>query len=369
VQDVALFFRATAFACALLYARGGSARAFFGMALATGFAGATHGISVLLLPSLCILVFSRGLPPRRFAALGALGVIVGLLPYGYLPLRSAWLYAHRLDPTLALGLPVGLPFWDYDHPSTWHNFLRVLTGADFDVHSGFAGFADVASYGRFAAALGTRTSGAFGYVGALVAALGAGALVVRRDGRGIALVVAALLPVPYTESYNELQDPDRYYLFTLWCAAIATGVGFEFVLALFRPAPRSPLGLVFLGALVAAFVTAAPERASMFAQASDDGAPRYVADIEALTPSNASVLAEWAYSTPLAYAAYVERSFGERTVVASAPNQYSSHVEGWLRTRPVYLVTFSDDLKLAGYRVDLLRDGPYYVYQISRGKR
>jgi hypothetical protein len=366
VQDVALVFRALAFFFALRYARDGAARDFFALALATGLAGATHGISILLVPGLVIVVLTRGFPGPRLLALGFAGIALGLLPYAYLPLRSGWVYAHRLDPTLSLGLPVGLPFWDYDHPSTWTNFGRVLTGADFDVHSGFAGFGDVAAYGRFGAALVRRTYGAYGYVGCLVAALGAGAFAVRRDPFGIALVVVALLPVPYTESYNELQDPDRYYLFTLWCAAAAMATGFDLLLELFQPSARSPLRFTFLAGLIASFVAAAPDRSSTFAQRNDDAAPRYVADVKTLTPSNAIVLAEWAYSTPLAYAAYVDGTFGNRVVVAAGPTQYLSYVRGWLRTRPVYVVSFDDSLALEGLRVSLVRDGPYYVYQVKR---
>jgi hypothetical protein len=311
-------------------------------------------------------VLSRGVPPVRLLALGAAAVAIGLLPYGYLPLRSAYIYAHRLDPTLALGLPVGLPFWDYDHPSTWTNFMRVLTGADFDVHSGFAGFLDIGDYGRFGEALIRRVFGAYGYVGCLLAAVGSGVFIVRRDPRGIALVVVALLPVPYTESYNELQDPDRYYLFTLWCASIAMGVGFDLFFGLFRIDARNVVRYLFLAGLVASFVAAAPDRQSMFDQAYDYGAPAYVADVKALTPDTAIVLAEWAYSTPLAYAAYVENSFGDRTVVSASPTQYLSYVAGWLRTRPVYVVSFSDSLTLPGFRTSEIKDGPYYVYQLTR---
>ena len=367
VQDLALLFRALAFLFAVRYARAGSARDFFLMSLATGLAGATHPISVLLVPGLAIVVLSRGVPAPRMLALGLAGVALGLLPYGYLPLRSAWIYERRLDPTLSIGLPVGLPFWDYDHPSTWTNFGRVLTGADFDVHSGFAGFVDLPSYGRFLAALLSRAYGAYGYLGCLVAAVGAGALVVRRDACGIALVVVALLPVPYTESYNELQDPDRYYLFTLWCAAIATGVGFDLLLALFRPTARSPLRYVFLGCLLASFAAAVRDPAAMFQQRSDDGAPRYVRDVKSLTPDNAIVLAEWAYSSPLAYASYVDGAFGHRIAVASGPDQYVAYFGTWLKTRPLYLVSFGDDVRIPGYTLQMIKDGPYYVYQIKRG--
>jgi len=366
VQDVALVFRVVALAFAFRYARGGTTRDFLAMALATGLAGATHGISVLLLPGLAIAVLSRGLPPARTLALGAAAVALGLSPYAYLPLRSAWIFAHHLDPTVALGLPVGLPFWNYDDPETPRNFLRVLTGADFDVHSGFAGFLQFGRYGDFALALGRRVVGAFGIPGALLAAIGAGAFVARRNACGIALVVVALLPVPYTESYNELQDPDRYYLLSLWCAAIAIGAGFELVLELFRFDARSLSRYAFFAGLVASFASVGPDHAALFAQARDRSAPEYVDEVKALTADDAVVLAEWAYSTPLAYASYVNRTFGDRIVVASSPLQYSNYIGGWLATRPVYLIAFSDDVAIPGFRLRLLKDGPYYVYAISR---
>jgi hypothetical protein len=366
VQDVALVFRVLALFFALRYARDGSARDFFAMALATGLAGATHGISLLLLPGLAILIASRRTFSLRLLALGAAGVAVGLLPYAYLPLRSAWIVAHGLDPTVAIGLPPGLPFWNYDDPHTWPNFVRVITGADFDVHSGFAGFFALGDYPRFGTALVNHVKDTYGIPGLLLAAIGAGAFVVRRDARGIAIVLCALLPVPYTESYVELQDPDRYYLFTLWCSGIALGSGFELVLALFRLESRSVLRFAFWGGLVASFLTVATNRQQMFDQALDNTAPTYVADMKSITPDNAIVLAEWAYSTPLAYAAYVDNSLGNRIVVASSPQQYVSYIGTWLQTRPVYLVAFSDDVTMPGFRLDLIRQGPYFVYQITK---
>jgi hypothetical protein len=368
VQDVALVFRVLAIFYALRYARDGSARDFFAMALATGLAGATHGISLLLVPGLAILIASRRTFSWRLLALGAAGVALGLLPYAYLPLRSAWIVAHGLDPTVTIGLPAGLPFWNYDDPHTWPNFVRVITGADFDVHSGFAGFLALGDYPRFGTALAEHVKDTYGIPGCLLAAIGAGAFVVRRDPRGIALVVCALLPVPYTESYVELQDPDRYYLFTLWCAGIAVGSGFELVLALFRLEARSVLRFAFWGGLVASFFTVATNRQQMFDQALDNTAPTYVSDLKSITPDNAIVLAEWAYSTPLAYAAYVDDSLGNRVVVPSSPQQYDAYLGTWLRSRPVYLVAFSDDVTIAGFHLDLVRQGPYFVYQITKAR-
>jgi hypothetical protein len=48
------------------------------------------------------------------------------------------------------------------------------------------------------------------------------------------------------------------------------------------------------------------------------------------------VIAEWVYATPLAYAAYVEKVTGERTVVAGSAQSLASHLPAWTRERAVY---------------------------------
>jgi len=367
VQDLALLLRALALFFGIRYARVGAARDAFCMAFATGLAGATHGSALLLLPAVGLLAAARPESKQpRMLALGAAGVALGLLPYAYLPLRSAAVAAAHLDPTLALGLPAGAqPFWDYDHPATWSNFLRVARAADFDVRSGFGGFFDLGAYPRFAAVLLRRLAQAYGFAGMGLAALGAALFVGRRSPAGAALVIAGLLPVPYTESYRELQDPERYYLFTLWCAAIAVGAGFEFVADLFALPPRSMGRFAIAVVLVASFAAASPERGWFFAQRYERNAEWYVDDMIATTPDNALVVSEWAYATPLAYAAYVRHTFGRRVVVTAAPKQYLAKYRAWLATRPLYIVTFDDALRLPGFHAAPVGRSYYYVYHVT----
>lgn len=366
VQDVALFFRVLALVLASSYAERGRLRDLFAAALALGLAGATHGIAILMLPGLALVVARRSAEFRGRAALAvAGGIALGLVPYAYLPLRSAWLYAHHVDPTLAIGLPPGAPFWDYDHPATLRNFIRVITGADFDTHSGFAGFFEPARYPHFAAALIVRLGAAFGVGGAILAAVGAGFLALSRRHERIALLLVALTIVPYTEAYSMLQDPDRYYLLALWCGAIAIGVGFDAVARLVALERASIGRYALLGALVVSFVAAAPGRLSIFAQREDYGARDYARDIAELVPDRSIVLAEWAYATPLAYAAYVDGTFGRRITVAAAPAQYLAYVPQWLATRSVYVVSFNADLTLPGFAVVPIKSSSYYVYRIA----
>lgn len=369
VQDVALLFRVLALHFALRWLADGRRRDLFWTALTVGLAGATHGIALLLVPAIVLIVTGR---PQwrdpRVLALAAGGIALGLVPYVYLPLRSAYVAAHGLDPTVALGLPRGLPFWDYDHPATWDNFVRVVRASDFDTHSGFAGFIDVARYPAYAAALVHRLAAAYGYVGALLAAVGAFVLIRQHRREGGALVLAALLPVPFTENYSELQDPDRYYLLALWCAAPAIGAAFEFVIALFRAdGARSLARFGFTAGLVASFVASSSDRGSILEQRHDDWAPSYVAEVKSYTPDDAIVLADWAYSTPLAYAAYVKHDFGDRIVVVSGPDQYLSDVRRWIGgPRPVYDIAFDSAVSLPGITVVPVKSGSYYAYRFEK---
>ncbi len=365
IQTLELALRVIAIAFALRFYARGRRGDLFATAFALGLAGATHGIALLLVPSLALLVLARARDLRPID-LGIVtgGIALGLLPYAYLPLRSAYVAAHGFDPTVALGLPPGLPFWNYDDPHTWPNFVRVVTGADFDVHSGFAGFLDFRAYDAYALALDRNVAGAYGVPGAIVAAIGLAVLVARRPIPGLALALAALLPVPYTQSYNELQDPSRYYLLSLWCAAIAIGAAFAYLSELFGFA-RGPGRFVLALGLAGSFAGAAPERAAIFGQRHDDSAPRYVDAIVASTPSDAIVVAEWAYATPLAYAAYVQHRFGERVVVSASPQQFERYYPGWLRTRPVYVVSFDDDLRLPGFAVRRVITNYFYEYRLA----
>jgi hypothetical protein len=366
IQDLSLLFRALALAGALRWRKAGELSALFGTGLATGLAGATHGTALLLLPSLAMLIFTRS-GWRNPRALGVLagGAALGLLPYAYLPLRSAWVLAHHLDPTLALGLPAGMPFWDYDHPATWANFVRLVTGADFNVRSGFAGFISPASYAGYVGALADRIGAAYGLVGLLLATAGGYILVVSRRIEALALVVAAVLPVPYTQAYSELQDRDRYYLFTLWCAAIAIGGAFDRLMALFDATRPSVPRFIAFSVLAASFVTAGPGHSEIFAQPYDEWPPRYVAMVKSLVPDGSIILAEWAYATPLAYASYVEHDLGDRVVVSAGPLQYAGRIKGWLAHRPVYVISLGAQVAIPGLRVEPVYGGPFFAYRVT----
>ncbi len=371
-HDLALCFSACALYAAARYERSRATRDLCACALATGLLAATHGVALFFLPAVVLVAIER--PPlregRRGAILAAFAMFaLGLAPYAYIAPRAAWLFAHHTDPTLSIGLPPGLPFWNYGNPSTPASFWRFVTGAEFHVHSGFAGYYDFGRYPAYVAAFVRRLTAAYSVVGMLLALGGAGLLLARREPLGKALVLAAILAVPYTESYSDLQDPDRYYLLALWCASIAIALAFDGLVATLveRRAPRVVRYALALG-LCGIFTSANRSRLDIFQQRQDYTAAQYVAYLRGVTPDDAIVLAEWAYSSPLAYASYVEHDFGDRIGAPAGPTQYETQYGTWLaRNRPLYLVSFDSDLAIKGYRVQRVSFGQsFYVYEVSR---
>ncbi len=103
-QDLAVACAAIAIYAFVRWMRGGS-DAWFAAAFALcGLGMAAHPNALWILPA---LVVAAGIARRRarlalFA--GSLGLLVaGLMLYLYLPLRSAYVVAHNLDPTARLG--------------------------------------------------------------------------------------------------------------------------------------------------------------------------------------------------------------------------------------------------------------------------
>jgi len=367
IQDLALLFRLCALYFALRWFDRGDVRALFATSLAAGLALATHGIAVLLLPVLALLIAAR--PEWKSpASLGAIaaGFAAGLLPYVYVPFRSAYVDAHHLDPTVAIGIAPGLPFWDYDDPSTLGNFVHFVTGADFHVAGGFAGFFDLLRYPHFVQRLGGQVAHAYGWLGTVLALGGCYLLIASRKLDRIAIVLAALLPVPYTESYSDLQESERYYMLAFWCAAIAIGIGFERLTQVFELRMHSVGRYAAATALALSFTTAAPERAQIIDQRHDTFGPDFTAQVRSFTEDDAILLVEWGYATPLAYASYVDGSFGHRTVVPAGATQYLAYLPAWVAHHPVYVVGFDSNLQIPGWKVSRVSVGSYYAYRVTR---
>jgi 4-amino-4-deoxy-L-arabinose transferase-like glycosyltransferase len=334
VHALAAFFAIATLCCAVRWYRTGNARTLVLGALAWGLGIATHPIVALLAPALLVLLAVRfqTVALRTFAlAVGAL--LFGVAWYAYLPARSASVTAMHADPTRALGIPPGRPFWDNDHPASLSGFKKEISGDEFG-----AGGAVTRIF-----SLQTYLNGGAQYAGLLVnectplgvvLALGGLYGLLRRDpSLGAALALAFAFPTAFGLSYTIEADPGRYYL--IGFAVIAALAGFattQIVRAL--PALSRPAYVLLFG-LAAALLAL---NAGTFAQRDSTGAQAVIASVVKNTPDNAVLITPWMDATALAYGAYVEHRLGNRIVETSWLADDAKRVPSWTRSRPVYVV-------------------------------
>jgi 4-amino-4-deoxy-L-arabinose transferase-like glycosyltransferase len=354
---------ALTFWCALRWSATLEKRWLYAGAVAWGLALATHPIAVLVGIGLLMLVVSRweSLSVAQVVKAGALCALIVCALYAYLPLRSAQVYAQRRDPTLALGVGPGRPFWDYDHPAQRDGFVALVTGSDFEVGSGLAAIFLPKTYLEHGARYVRSIVGNFTLVGALAILAGA-VLFVRSDRlRALGLIVAATASVPFGLGYPPEADVDRYFLPSFVVGAVLIGVALRSTV---RRWPR--LRAAVLAVAVAIVALQFYLHRDLLEQRYDPGATRYLAFVRSHTPPQAILLAPWLYATPLAYAAYVQHDLGDRIVEAAWLGDDAALVPAWVKTRPVYVVYLAWGDLPAGYHVVRVRGSDPPLYRVVR---
>jgi len=308
-----------------------------------GLAAATHPIIIWALPGIALLAFYARAPwSKKTVLLAILAAIAPLLLYLYMPLRSFILSRQRLDPTLAIGLPPGQPFWDYGHTVNWYNFFRHLTGAQFPTKGhALTAILHLSSYPAFASSFSAHAVLEFG-IPVLVLAL-VGWLWLAFDDRvtALALSLICLCGVPFAVSYIIEIDYDRYFLTAFWCIAVLAGAGAQAVVSLAARRFRSAavIGMLSLVLLAAVGDTVYANR-QIFAQRNDHSADQFVDRIVRETRPNGIIGAPWVFAAPLAYAAYVERRLDERVIESAEPPLVASRLARWAKQRPVYVIYY-----------------------------
>jgi hypothetical protein len=350
VHAVAVALAACAVWAAVRFHRGGSPRALYASALACGLALANHGIATLLVPGFVLLLLprARALAPATLWKAAAAFAAPGLL-YLYLPLRSAYLYAYRVDPTLSLGLPPGRPFWDFGHPASLASFLHYLGGGDgSQVGVGFAGMLAFGQYGSLIARFGIVAAQEYGLIAIVFAVLGLALLARGEPWLALGLVLACGLCIPYGLLYPEA-DPDRYLLLAYWLIAVLAAVGVSRIMVSYLDRRDWVVDMLSLAIVFGLAFAQMHMNRAIFNQRNDTGPRDYIDKVILNTPDNAILIANWAYATPLGYAAFVERRLGHRIVVTAFPSEYHSYFGTWLKTRPIFLVNqgqYTDDTML-----------------------
>ena len=332
VHDLVLCFEAIAFLYTMRWRVRGHVRDLVLGCAAAGFALATHPLALFALPGLLVLVLTgtRRIPARAVPSTLA-ALLVPLVLYCYIPLRSAQVTALRLDPTVVLGLPPGQPFWDYAHTSGgFGNLLWYFSGAQF--RPDLAIFALVSPWHVISS---LASGGTFAFhqllaVAAIIASISAFALLVYEPSLAIGSLLAGSLAVPFTFAYSIEADKPSYLLFMLWILAFVLGVGS----ARFPRVPKAMTSVV----LVFLAVGLLWANRGIFNERNDLRGPTFVRYVLSQTSRSAIIVAPWVPATPIAYCMYIEHRCGDRILITAKPNPAIFSEIRSLTTRPIYEV-------------------------------
>ncbi|HEY0614424.1 MAG TPA: DUF2723 domain-containing protein [Candidatus Elarobacter sp.] len=328
-----------------------------------GVAIAVDNTTLLVLVGGLVASLARTWPAPTTLRAAAIAALVVLLAYAYLPLRSAYVTAHRTDPTVALGIEPGRPFWDDHHPSTADGFLSLVAGSEWSPGHTLGRLITPEVVSAAIARYGAELSADAPQGLLIVALIGLGFAITAAPLPGIGLLVAALVPALFGASYQAEADPERY-VFALY-AVVALGIALaadRTVRAFGRDSAGVPLG-VACGLLTLVLVRDATRASPLFAARGDTGAADLGERVARGTRDDAVVVAPWDYATPLAYRAYVDGALGTRIVVCALPRDHLDAYAGWMRTRQVAVVSDGPP-DLPGYRVRKVTEGSPQVYEV-----
>lgn len=352
-----------ALALAVRWALRADVRALLTAVLVAGVAVAIDNTAVLILAGAVLAACARRPPFRRLAGALAAAALVVLCAYAYLPLRSAYVVEHGLDPTLTLGIAPGRPYWDDHDPRTADGLHALVTGSEWGPSETlgrlFTPDAIGATVARFGGDLRQDAPG-----GLLIVALAGIVLIaVRAPLIAVGVLSAGIVPALFGGSYAAEADPYRY-VFALY-AIVALGIAVAAERAL-RAVGRSralPAAAV-IASLLALVLTRDAWRAADVRAMRTDPRPQSLIDrVASSTRAGAIVVGEWNFASALAYGAYVEGALGDRIVLCAYPGEHASRYTAWRREHQVVAVALGAP-DIPGFHTRLLSAGFPNVYEV-----
>jgi hypothetical protein len=324
---------------------------------------ACDNATALMLPGLALVALARRPPLVRALQLLAAGALALIAVYAYLPLRSAAVTAARLDPTLALGIAPGRPFFDDGHPATAAGFVRVVTGSDFAPHRAVAGMLGPHAVRGVADAFAPLMLHDLGAVTPWIALFGGIVLWWRSPLVLGGVLLLGLVPLLFAGAYVVESESTRYYLPAYFAIVTGAGYGVAVFDAGLNGMPRYAMLAVLAIAWGAMLVADVAAGQPLFAQPAQRDGPDWIDRIVAATPSDAVLVVPWNYATTLAYGSYVLHDLDRRIVVTAGAHAYEQKYRAWLRTRPV--VVISDDKPAFTHcSIRELDDGEPHLYAL-----
>ncbi len=326
-------------------------------AVCFGVSLGNHALTLLLAPGIALFVL--GVSPTilwrqwKLVLTCALALIVTtVLLYAYIPIRAS------MDPPL-----------DYAHPTDWASFSYLVFGQQFT-----GTFHSMPSLSTAVHTVWAVLEANLG-IGAFVAVVGLVTGIWRRPRLMLLTIPWFALPVWFLLGY-ENADIDRYYLVPIMVTVVWAALGVDWarglLIALWHrlrpgairaPGARSTLATVLATVLLLVpILGAVPARFEDADESADTGARTWLDATLARLQPDPVVISWWSYSTPLWYARWVEARRPDMTIIddrtmlddhlgnpgcgdSAEPNRCMMDViDGYLGTRPVYLIRLQGDL-------------------------
>jgi hypothetical protein len=330
---------------------------------AAALALACDNTTALTLPGLAFIALARRPPLWRSASLVCGAVLVLVAVYAYLPLRSAAVTAARVDPTLALGVGPGRPFFDDGHPATWAGFVRVVTGSDFAPHTALTEMLSARAVRRVADDFVPLAEHDLGGFAPWLALFGAVLLWWRLPLVLGGVLLLGLLPLLFASAYAVESESTRYYLSAYFALAVLAGYGIAVFDAGMHGVQRYALLAVAGIAWIVLLAGDVTDNAPLFMQPASRDGSAWIKRVADDTPPHAIVVTPWNYATTLAYGSYVRHALGDRIVLTAGAHEYDFKYRDWLRARPVVVVS-NDELTFKNFRLTELDIGSPHIYAL-----
>lgn len=331
----------------------------FWFAAAFAFAGlgmAAHPNALWILPAFVIgALIARRKPSLRLVGASFALTIAALALYVYLPLRSAYVVSHHLDPAAFLAGARGGLFWNYNDPSTSHGLALELAGTETQTPAYFlASFNPV----HVGAALWTFIDTLHVQFGTFALLLAAGGFVVawRRDWRTTLIVsLACTTALIFSVVYPNESDIGRYRMLASWLAVPLLGALTPQSSSAKARALHVALILFLAYGAASAF---ARQRSFLYHRPAEGG--RWVINaVRPYVPPGSVIVTGWLDATSLAYGAYADGSLPGRIVVSDDRLDVQRY-RRWARRRRVFVLVNPRDVDSVPNAVDYAPLDPYH---------
>jgi hypothetical protein len=362
-QNLAIVFEAFALYAFVRWMLGRGDRWFGAAFAAFGLAIAAHPNAIWLAPGLAIgAIVAVPRPSQRLMATALLLAVSGLLLYLYLPLRSAYVVAHGLDPTHVLPGAGGGIFWNYNDPSTPAGFVRALTGTESDAPRFLLASLNPAHLKDALWAFVSGLNDQYGAYVVLLVVIGAVAAWKRDWRTTLFLCTACTAALLFSVTYPNEADVGRYRILALLvavplvCALAARDTA--------RPFVRTALLAFLAGGAVLAFVA----HRSYFVRHAGEGGRWVIDAVRPFVPAGSALIVDgWLDATSLAYGAYVDGTLPNRIIVSGFDPGQMGLYRTWANGRRVFVLTNPHAVvSLAGATPTTRMDSYHELFEIQR---